>query len=111
MIVFGGGGIAGLLQWSYLQDHATSSWRYPISWVVGLMLGVAVAVRVMLGIGMVFEDPIRRLEEAAPHISWGVEIGLFGLVLGATAGVVSSAGLRSVLRKRKSDSSQQRSAR
>lgn len=93
MIVFGGGGLAGLLQWLHLRSHATSAWRYLASWVFGLVLGVVLAVPVMIGIGFVFGDAIRRLEAAAPHVSWGIEIGLFGLIFGAVAGWVSSFGL------------------
>lgn len=101
MIVFGGGALAGLLQWLYLRSHATADWRYLAFWIVGLVVGVAMAVPAMIGIGMVAGDAIRRLEAAAPHISWGIEIGLFGLIFGSIAGFVSSYGLREVLTRRR----------
>lgn len=101
MIVFGGGVLAGVLQWLYLRRHATADWRYPAFWMAGLVVGVAVAVPAMIGIGMVLGDTIGRLEAAAPRVSWGIEIGLFGLIFGSVAGFVSSHGLREILHRRR----------
>ncbi len=96
LIVFGGGSLAGLLQWLYLRRQAISDWRYPAFWVGGLVLGVVLAVPAVMGIGTVFGGAIRRLEAAAPHVSWGIEIALFGLIVGAVTGWVSSRGLREI---------------
>lgn len=101
LIVFGGGGLAGVLQWFHLRSQASGDWRYLVFWVVGLALGVALAVPAMMGVGMIFGNAIRRLEAAAPSVSWGIEIGLFGLIFGAVAGWVSSHGLREIFRRRK----------
>lgn len=100
MVVLGGGILAGFLQCLYLRRHSSSDWWYLLFWVVGLVLGVVLAVPVMIGIGMVFGDAIRQLEAAAPHVSWGIEIGLFGLIFGAVAGLVSSRGLREMFTRR-----------
>ncbi|MGD2116187.1 MAG: hypothetical protein PVG07_14125 [Acidobacteriota bacterium] len=96
MIVFGGGSLAGLLQWLYLRRQAISDGRFLAFWIGGLVLGVLLAVPAMMGIGTVFGDAIRRLEEVAPQVSWGIEIALFGVIFGAVAGWVSSRGLREV---------------
>lgn len=96
MIVLGGGSLAGLLQWFYLRREAISDWRYLAFWVGGLVLGVVLAVPVTIGIGTVFGDAIRRLAAVEPHLSWGIEIAVFGLVFGAVAGWISSRGLREI---------------
>lgn len=106
MIVFGGGSLAGVFQWLYLRSHASADWRYLVLWIVGLVLGVALAVPAMMGIGMLFGDAVRRLEAAAPHLLWGIEIGLFGLTFGAMAGLISSYGLREVFRRQERGSAQ-----
>lgn len=99
MIVFGGGTLAGLLQWWYLHSHGGAGWRYPASWMLGLALGVVVAVPVMIGIGTLFADPLRALQATAPHVVWGIEIVIFGLMFGAVAGLTSSLGLGDVLER------------
>lgn len=96
LIVFGGGSLAGVLQWLHLRNSAGVGWRYLVFWVLGLLLGVVVAVPVMMGVGTIFGNAIRRLEEVAPSVSWGIEIALFGLIFGAVAGWVSSHGLREI---------------
>lgn len=107
LIVLGGGCLAGVLQWLYLRSHASADWRYPVFWSVGLVVGVALAVPAMIGVGMIFGDAIRRLEAAAPHVAWGIEIGLFGLIVGSIAGLVSSHGLREIFRRRQDRTSSQ----
>lgn len=96
VIVLGGGSLAGLLQWLYLRGQAISDWRYLAFWVGGLVLGVVLAVPVMIGLGTVLGDAIGRLEAIAPHVSWGIEIALFGVIFGAVAGWVSSRGLKEI---------------
>ena len=96
MIVLGGGSLAGLLQWLYLRSEAIAHGRYLAYWVGGLALGAVLAVPVMIGIGTVLGDAIRRLEAATPHLSWGLEIGLFGVIFGAVAGWLSGRGLREI---------------
>ncbi len=96
LIVFGGGALAGVLQWLYLRRHVSTDWRYLVFWIVGLVAGVAVAVPAMIGIGMAFGDAIGRLAAAAPTVVWGIEIGLFGLIFGSMAGWVSGRGLREI---------------
>ena len=97
MIVFGGGALAGVLQWLYLRSHAGADWRYPAFWMLGLVAGVAVAVPAMMGIGTVVGDAIGRLARSAPRMAWGIEIGLFGLIFGSAAGFVGSYGLREIV--------------
>lgn len=96
VIVLGGGSLAGLFQWLFLGRQASVDWRYIVLWIGGLVLGVALAVPVMIGIGKVFGGAIHRLEAVAPHLSWGIELALFGLILGAVAGWLSSRGLREI---------------
>lgn len=58
----------GVLQRLHLRSSASVGWRYLVFWVLGLVLGVVVAVPVMMGVGTVFGNAIRRLEEVAPEI-------------------------------------------
>lgn len=96
LIVFGGGSLAGLLQWLYLRRQAISDWRYLAFWGGGLVLGVLLAVPVMMGIGTLFGDAFRRVEAVSPQVAWGLEIALFGVIFGTVTGWVSSRGLREI---------------
>jgi hypothetical protein len=92
VIVVGGGALAGVVQWALLKRSRDAGLRYLGFLCLGLALGVLASFPAMLAIGSVLSGPIGALQEAAPHLAWGVEIGTFGLIFGAVAGWIGSYG-------------------
>lgn len=94
IIALGAGGLAGLFQWLYLRkaNHPSAKWLG--LWIGGLAAGIILAAASLMGIGMLLGDAIRYLETNTPKLALGIELGIFGAVVGAVAGWFSSRSLQ-----------------
>lgn len=77
-------------------------------WITGIVAGIVVTVVFLMGLGMLFGDGIAYLEENTPKISWAIEMGFFGTVLGGVAGWMSGKALQESLQISDSDPDQER---
>ncbi len=89
--------LAGLFQWLYLRKINYPSAKWLGLWIGGLVLGIVVAVAVLMGVGWLFGDAIRYLENNIPRLALGLELGIFGGTVGAVAGWISSRTLQASL--------------
>lgn len=101
VIAFGGGSLAGLLQWLYLRRRGIEASRWPLLWIAGLAVGIAAAAAILTLLGSVLEAAVRSLfpEEAVPLIGWGIMLVVYGAVVGAVAGLFSGSSLLAGLRR------------
>lgn len=97
MIALGAGGLAGLFQWLYLRKIDLPSAKWLGWWIGGLVAGIILAAASLMGIGMLFGGAIQYLESNAPKLALGIELGIFGAIVGAVAGWSSGRALRSSL--------------
>lgn len=102
-IVLGGGGLTGLFQFLWLWYKGTPSPKWLGLWIIGILAGIVVAVAFLMGLGTLFGDGIAYLEENRPKISWGIEMGIFGVVVGAVAAWISGKALQDSLQITDSD--------
>ncbi|TBW29957.1 hypothetical protein [Gramella sp. KN1008] len=100
-IVLGGGGFMGLFQWYWLKTQNIRATKWLILWISGIILGIIVAIAFLMGLGALIGDAIASLEENAPKVAFGIELGLFGAVTGAVAGWISAKPLYQKLVRRK----------
>jgi len=97
MIVLGGGGLAGLFQFLWLRSQDIRAAKWLGMWIAGILAGIVVAVAFLMGMGKLIGGTIAYLEENLPKISWAIEMGIFGLVVGAVAGWISGNALKETL--------------
>lgn len=98
LIVLGGGGLAGLFQFLWLRYRGIRAAKWLGFWIAGIVAGIVVAIAFLMGLGMLFGEGIAYLEKNAPEISWGIEMGIFGTVVGAVAGWISGKALQDSLK-------------
>jgi hypothetical protein len=94
MIVLGGGGLAGLFQFIWLRSRDIHAAKWLGMWIAGLLAGIVAAVAFLMGLGMLMGGAIAYLEENLPQISWAIEMGIFGTVVGAVGGWFSGKALQ-----------------
>lgn len=99
MISIGGSAIAGLAQWLVLRRHGVHASRWLAFWLVGVVVGVGVAVAAIIGLETVAQGLINRLPSgiAAQAVPWGLMLLTLGSVTGAVAGAISARALSSSL--------------
>ncbi|MCG9970523.1 hypothetical protein [Christiangramia crocea] len=98
-IVLGGGGITGIIQWYWLRTQNITAAKWLILWISGIILGIIAAIAFLMGLGALIGDAIAFLEENAPKVAFGIELGLFGAITGAVAGWISAKPLYQQLNK------------
>lgn len=94
MIALGAGGLAGIFQWFYLRKENYPSAKWLGLWIVGLMTGIILAAAVMIGLSALIGDAIMYLETNIPELAIGIELTIFGSIVGAVAGWFSSRSLK-----------------
>lgn len=99
MISIGGSTIAGLAQWLVLRRRGVLASRWLMFWIVGVVVGVGVAVATIIGLetatrGLFDQTPTSVVAQA---VVWGTMLLLLGLVTGAVAGAISARALSSSL--------------
>ena len=97
LIVLAAPVLAGIFQWLYLRKINYPSARWLGFWAGGLVLGIIVAIAVLMGIGRLLGDAIQFLETNTPKLALGIELGIFGTIVGAAAGWISSRSLQTSL--------------
>ena len=103
MIVLGGGGLAGLFQFLWLRSQDIHAAKWLGMWITGILAGIVVAVAFLIGLGKLIGGAIAYLQENLPQISWAIEMGIFGSVVGGVAGWVSGNTLKESLQISDSD--------
>ena len=103
MIVLGGGGLAGLFQFLWLRSQDIHAAKWLGMWITGILAGIVVAVAFLIGLGKLMSGAIAHLEENLPKISWAIELGIFGSVVGGVAGWISAKALQESLQIADSD--------
>ena len=98
LIVLGGGGLAGLFQFLWLRSRDIRAAKWLGMWIAGILTGIIAAVAFLMGLGKLMGGAIAYLEENLPQISWAIEMGIFGLVVGAVAGWISGNALKETLK-------------
>jgi hypothetical protein len=103
MISIGGSAIAGLTQWSVLRRHGVLARRWLAFWIVGVVVGVGVAVASVIGleaavVSLGLIDPTSPPPSVvAQAVAWGAMLLILGSVTGAVAGSISARTLNSSL--------------
>jgi hypothetical protein len=97
LLVLGGGGLAGLFQFLWLRSQNIHAAKWLSMWIAGLLAGIVVAVAFLISLGKLIGGAIAYLEENLPQISWAIEMGIFGSVVGGVAGWVSGNTLKESL--------------
>jgi hypothetical protein len=99
MISIGGSTIAGLAQWWVLRQRGVLATRWLAFWIVGVVVGVGVAVAAVIGLEMATQGLIDRTLTGvvAQTVSWGGMLLTLGLVTGAVAGAISARALNASL--------------
>ncbi len=99
MISIGGSSLAGVAQWLVLRRRGVRASRWLAFWIVGIVLGVGVAVATIIGwetvAGGLMDQPPKGLVSQA--VSWGLMLLTLGSVTGAVAGAISARALNSSL--------------
>lgn len=99
MISIGGSTIAGLAQWFVLRRRGVRASRWLAFWLVGVVVGVGVAVAAIVGLETVAQGLIDQLPPgvAARAVPWGLMLLMLGSITGAVAGATSARALSSSL--------------
>lgn len=99
MISIGGSTFAGLAQWLVLRRRGVRASRWLAFWIVGVVVGVGVAVAAVIGLEIATQGLVDRTLTGvvAQAVSWSRMLLTFGLVTGAVAGAISARALRSSL--------------
>jgi hypothetical protein len=99
MISIGGSTIAGLAQWLVLRQRGVHATRWLAFWIVGVVVGVGVAVAAVIGLEMATQGLIDRTLTGvvAQTVSWSGMLLTLGLVTGAVAGAISARALNASL--------------
>jgi hypothetical protein len=99
MISIGGSTFAGLAQWLVLRQRGVRASRWLAFWIVGVVVGVGVAVAAVIGLEIVTQGLVDRTLTGvvAQAVSWSRMLLTFGLVTGAVAGAISARALSSSL--------------
>jgi hypothetical protein len=99
MISIGGSTLAGLAQWLVLRRRGVRASRWLAFWLVGVVVGVGVAVAAIIGLETVAQGLIDRLPTGvvAQAVPWGLMLLTLGSVAGAVAGAISARALSSSL--------------
>jgi hypothetical protein len=103
LLVLGGGGLAGVFQFLWLRSQDIRAAKWLGMWIAGILAGIVVAVALLMGLGKLISGAIAYLEENLPQISWAIEMGIFGSVVGAVAGWISGKALLESLQISDSD--------
>ena len=99
MISIGGSTFAGLAQWLVLRQRGVRASRWLAFWIVGVVVGVGVAVAAVIGLEIATQGLVDRTLTGvvAQAVSWSRMLLTFGLVTGAVAGAISARALNSSL--------------
>jgi hypothetical protein len=97
MISIGGSTLAGLAQWFVLRQRGVIASRWLAFWIVGVAVGVGVAVATIIGVQMavtaLLDPPWDNLTVIAQAVAWGLMLLILGSVMGAVAGAFSARAL------------------
>ena len=99
MISIGGSTLAGLAQWLVLRRRGVRASRWLAFWLVGVVVGVGVAVAAIIGLESVAGGLMARLPTglAARAVPWGLMLLMLGSITGAVAGAISARALSASL--------------
>ena len=99
MISIGGSTFAGLAQWLVLRQRGVLATRWLAFWIVGVVVGVGVAIAAVIGLEMATQGLIDRTLTGvvAQTVSWSGMLLTLGLVTGAVAGAISARALNASL--------------
>jgi uncharacterized membrane protein len=113
MITIGGSTFAGLAQGLVLRQRGVRASRWLAFWIVGVVVGVGVAVAAVIGLEIATQGLVDRTLTGvvAQAVSWSRMLLTFGLVTGAVAGAISARALSSSLAAATSNKALQLTAR
>jgi hypothetical protein len=99
MISLGGSTLAGLAQWFVLRQRGVLAHRWLAFWIVGVVVGVGVAVATVMGLEIALQGLLDRdlPDIVAQAVVWGGILLTLGSVTGAVAGAISARALSSSL--------------
>ena len=96
MIALGGGAIAGVFQWLYLRKQGSAAPRWLGSWIVGLAVGIALSIPVIMAFEIMLLPTLLGLlssEAVANVVDWAGFLIIYGGITGAVAGWISRGAL------------------